>query len=200
MKRLSMVVALFTTLFLVAGSGFAASISIIDVPSDPVTKNTQFNFNVLLNDASSLGNIDFFNIVLELSPTAQGVTFASFTNIRTNPNYLFYNNSFDYGVALSPYQVLIGDATASGGGVSGASAIDKLLATITVNVAENAAPGVYSLGTLQGSFFGNANADMDPIVLSSNGTYKFEVVPIPGAVWLFASGIVGLIGIGRRKK
>jgi len=32
-----------------------------------------------------------------------------------------------------------------------------------------------------------------------NGTFDLQVVPIPAAVWLFASGLLGLIGWGRRK-
>jgi len=31
-------------------------------------------------------------------------------------------------------------------------------------------------------------------------TYTFDPVPIPSAVWLFGSGLIGLIGIARRKK
>ena len=31
-------------------------------------------------------------------------------------------------------------------------------------------------------------------------SYKLNVVPIPAAVWLFGSGLLGLIGIARRKK
>ena len=30
--------------------------------------------------------------------------------------------------------------------------------------------------------------------------YLIETVPIPSAVWLFGSGLIGLIGIARRKK
>lgn len=30
-------------------------------------------------------------------------------------------------------------------------------------------------------------------------TVRFDVVPIPAAVWLFASGLIGLIGLARRK-
>ena len=31
-------------------------------------------------------------------------------------------------------------------------------------------------------------------------TYEFTPVPVPAAVWLFGSGLIGLIGIARRKK
>lgn len=34
----------------------------------------------------------------------------------------------------------------------------------------------------------------------SSGVYLAEAVPIPSAVWLFGSGLLGLIGIARRKK
>jgi len=37
--------------------------------------------------------------------------------------------------------------------------------------------------------------------LDPNVTYaKFSVVPIPAAVWLFGSGLLGLVGVARRKK
>jgi len=32
------------------------------------------------------------------------------------------------------------------------------------------------------------------------GHYSFSVVPIPGAVWLFGSGMAGLLGLSRRKE
>ena len=34
----------------------------------------------------------------------------------------------------------------------------------------------------------------------SNPTLSIEAVPVPAAVWLFGSGLVGLIGVARRKK
>ncbi len=46
-------------------------------------------------------------------------------------------------------------------------------------------------GYLDGLRFTISIAGNDPIV---------QVVPIPGAVWLFGSGLLGLIGLSRRKK
>ena len=60
----------------------------------------------------------------------------------------------------------------------------------------DATPGIYSVG-----FFGTA----DPSTLSnpSNlGMYGMQIsqIPIPAAVWLFASGLLGLVVVSRNKK
>jgi hypothetical protein len=38
------------------------------------------------------------------------------------------------------------------------------------------------------------------IVLDANGSLHTAAVPLPAAVWLFGSGLLGLVGIGRRKQ
>ena len=57
----------------------------------------------------------------------------------------------------------------------------------------NATPGKYSVG-----FFGIADPDTD----SQFGQYGIEIsqIPIPAAVWLFASGLLGLVVVSRNKK
>ena len=49
---------------------------------------------------------------------------------------------------------------------------------------------------------------LDEVTIGVTGTFvdpdfdnlTYQVVPIPAAVWLFGSGLLGLIGISRRKK
>jgi hypothetical protein len=60
--------------------------------------------------------------------------------------------------------------------------------------------GVGGSPMLSGPFPGyNANFDVDTIHITSieNGP---QPVPVPAAVWLFGSGLLGLVGIARRKK
>ena len=38
------------------------------------------------------------------------------------------------------------------------------------------------------------------IDLYEPGTVNISAVPVPAAVWLFGSGLLGLVGISRRKK
>jgi hypothetical protein len=40
----------------------------------------------------------------------------------------------------------------------------------------------------------------DPLAVGAINTGSVTVVPVPAAVWLFASGLLGLIGIAKRKK
>ena len=50
--------------------------------------------------------------------------------------------------------------------------------------------GVRGLGMIDGAFVGfNANFD-----------FETAVVPVPAAVWLFGSGLLGLVGVARRRK
>jgi len=55
-----------------------------------------------------------------------------------------------------------------------------------------ATPGDYFV-----SFFGFADVSAPQL-----GQYGIEIsqVPVPAAAWLFCSGLIGLIGISRRKK
>jgi hypothetical protein len=61
----------------------------------------------------------------------------------------------------------------------------------------------YSKSTLGGSYaivsLGQAGED---VVNAESGVYlvRTSVVPVPAAAWLFGSGLLGLIGISRRKK
>ncbi len=45
---------------------------------------------------------------------------------------------------------------------------------------------------------GNGDDKSNSAVLSFAGAYS--VVPVPAAVWLFGSGLIGLVGVARRKK
>jgi len=47
---------------------------------------------------------------------------------------------------------------------------------------------------------GYAPATSPSAVLSFVGTYNTSPVPVPAAVWLFGSGLIGLVGVARRRK
>jgi hypothetical protein len=63
------------------------------------------------------------------------------------------------------------------------------------------APGSFTFDVMPGSyfvsFFGFADTSAPQL-----GQYGIEIsqVPVPAAIWLFGSGLLGLVGIARRKK
>ena len=68
--------------------------------------------------------------------------------------------------------------------------VNGLVYTSTDGIATNPVnpDGVRGYGMLDGAFPGfNANFD-------------FTAVPVPAAVWLFGSGLLGLVGVARRRK
>ena len=76
--------------------------------------------------------------------------------------------------------------------------------TATESLGSLLAPGSFTFDAVPGeyfvSFFGFAGAPPPSL-----GQYGIEIsqiaaVPVPAAVWLFGSGLLGLIGIARRKK
>lgn len=59
----------------------------------------------------------------------------------------------------------------------------------------------YYFEGLSGSLNGTWNDIVfDPKALSHMTVYTKTVVPVPAAVWLFGSGLLGLVGIARRKR
>ena len=74
------------------------------------------------------------------------------------------------------------------GAISGTSSPSIGSTTIT---------GAQATDLLAGLWYINIHTDRDP---GGEIRGQVQVVPIPAAVWLFGSGLLGLVGIARRKK
>ena len=62
--------------------------------------------------------------------------------------------------------------------------------------------GAYNNSTSSFYVHGVSDAQSDEIAYGHTGSYLVppSPVPIPAAVWLFSSGLFGLVGLARRKK
>lgn len=88
--------------------------------------------------------------------------------------------------------VMVWDVTDNGNGTYSYFSTDGI-ATNPANP-----DGVRGYGMLDGGFVGfNANFDFDAPVSAADAV---SAVPVPAAVWLFGSGLLGLVGVARRKK
>ena len=131
--------------------------------------------------------LDFFGFRLEISPQDGGVVYpdpVSFTS----------GNAIDSSTGLWLEVIRNSDTriTATHGVLVGTPVdyIDGIILSLTLSALQ---PGLYDLNFLDVEFGKGYDAKSIEIL---NGS--INVIPIPGAVWLLGSGLIGLVGIRRR--
>jgi hypothetical protein len=80
-----------------------------------------------------------------------------------------------------------------------ATGMDVTTATSTLGMLK--APGSFIFDATPGNYFVSFFGIADDFASTKLGQYGIDIslVPIPPAVWLFCSGLLGMIGIARRK-
>lgn len=152
-------------------------------------------------------NIATFNITggsaqLYASPTVDynfqsNSGFANGTSILTG-NFLGGTGTFGpagFGVSSLTIQVPTGGYNSSvySPGIGGGTALITLQAP-------GSAGSTSFLDTVTGVGTHTLNKANGDIVLSSTGNLQLAPVPLPAAIWLFSSGLVGLASISRRRR
>jgi hypothetical protein len=84
-------------------------------------------------------------------------------------------------------------------GSTGFSAVYGLATDNNVNLYGVAGTTVLSINALTGSGAALVNYGGKGLISANGSAYATEAVPIPAAMWLFGSGLLGLIGIARKK-
>jgi len=115
------------------------------------------------------------------------------------PGYLFgdiFDNFLDSTLDISN-----GVPAGSEDDVSMALGWDFILAAgeqalITIALSETSPSGGFFLAHSDAD---SVDANGDPITFYLSSTLEISAIPVPAAIWLFGSGLVGLIGFSRRK-
>lgn len=177
--------------------------------SDP----TQLQWDVIALDStgSAAGNQNYFTTTLSPISDLQTLFNGQLTSFSAVNNYISALNTYNIPVngsasnTAANVSYLVSSANGAAYFDGGFKSIDW---STNANFDSTAGLG-QSL-----SFFklsNSTNSSVDPIsvteftgasfLLSSNGTLSYGVsaVPVPAAVWLFGSGLVGMIGVARRK-
>ena len=114
----------------------------------------------------------FDSLALGKLPTEAGLVL---TDSVTNTTVKFFDNLGDLIAVFGPLNVRIGANTETSG--------DKFIGVSNTN----------GISSIHISDTGNA-FEVDHL------QYGISSVPVPAAVWLFGSGLLGLVGVARRKK
>lgn len=162
-----------------AGNGESGILS-VTVPVGQMGMHMLFNWN-------GNNNIDVFVVAAQSAVFGSGL---GFTTQKT------YSGKFRCGTGAAGTQELTNCLyDGKDFGSAGKPLGSKVWGLVSVDGNAN---GIMGIGMAAGGPFGGFNANfmatMAPIPEPA------AVVPVPAAVWLFGSGLLGLVGIARRKK
>ena len=170
-------------LFGSGGVALAATVSFNPNPAD-VKVGDMFSVDIVGIDfielAGSEIDIGFDSAVLRIDSVEVNTTLFNF-----DPDGGSLIASGVWGTIFAEVDVINDDPFASG---------DFTIATINLTAL---ALGSSNLTILGASAFFSSTVQLFPTLV--DGTVNVSAVPIPAAVWLFGSGLLGLIGIARRK-
>lgn len=136
----------------------------------------------------------------------------------TTPDFNFNaDTGFTDVDAILMGTVVGGSGALLGGGLFGVTSIDIMVDSFDANVFDpdtivagnsvftlqltNPASSEFLDGIINGANSVNGNTvGGNDLLIAADGNLALQAVPVPPAVWLFGSGLLGLVGIARRKK
>jgi len=77
--------------------------------------------------------------------------------------------------------------------------LDNLTFAVDPNWLGPTTDAVLSTTPIATTWFDTASVALDPQPIYGTATITVSAVPVPAAVWLFGSGLIGLVGIARRR-
>lgn len=207
-RAFQVMVSLIFSLFLVMGAGLTsqagASSVIFDYEHGTLDSGAgTFTFDVLVGDIGALGNLEGWQLdfdITRLTDPDRPFSFHFDPLVVDNPDYVFYGNSYEYDIIITPdnppnvadYNLFGGDLTADGSGIVDPEG--KLLATLILDEVKYCDWFLIEIDAGY-SYFENSDYEWEPL----SGTYEIHVVPIPATVLLLGSGLIGLVGLRRKR-
>jgi len=143
--------------------------------------------------------IDDFGFTIADDTALQGIT-VTVTNAQ-------YDSNIAHFIPRGGYTFTYGGAISSGRNLDAYQAQDPFVHDIfafsSYDPVNNHGPGAYEFRTslsIGGLQIPNLIASYDYSVAITTVSTGPQVIPVPGAFWLFGSGLIGLVGFARSKK
>lgn len=180
------------------GLGAVSMLAVAGVANAATVSLTPSVTNVAVGDIFSLTvqGSDFVDGVssggVEISWDANLVSLVS--TLPDIQNSLLSNGFLDLGSSVAA-----ADAVAVGGSFAGITGPSFDFVTLQFEALPPAQQGPINLAN---SIFGDwqdINGQSLPGVIFEGATINTSAVPVPAAVWLFGSGLLGLVGVARRR-
>ena len=179
----------------------AATMKIPSVPDIMAGSAGSISFEILFEDfdaSTSLVNLDNYQLDFQITG-ASGLALSALANPFQVPNFVFtelpfFSSITNPGGNLDQLNMFISAEI----GDSNPNPQDLALALVTLNYPA-LAPGNLTISAFSTSYVEDLPGTQE--LLNFNpASINVNVVPIPGSILLLGSGLVGLIGIARRKR
>lgn len=208
------VFSVLTAVALLATTGTASAAQVFFQGKSTVDPNAQSTLiiDAVITDVGPMSFWSTFDLTVELVGVLGPLTatFSSVENVSAVPDYIFEGTSANYNAVVGSGGLTANssDETSLAEGVP-ASLANSLLARFVIDISGTSIGqefaislcetglGCLNTNRLEG-FDDNSIFRVDDIVADAK-TITLAAVPIPAAIWLFGSGLLGLIGIARRK-
>lgn len=164
----------------------------LTAPDDRLLTSAADNSTPFTNTTATqgaLGNMSIFLSNLNGANCAGAIACTSAIREPNNPAY-FWGDGFNSVMPTFSNAAAIDDASVS----STNKVLDMFLLSLVSSIDPDFGNTVYFANTPV-SVQSFTSADLK---LSANGT--LSAVPLPAAVWLFGTGLIGFVGIGRRRR
>ena len=148
--------------------------------------------NQVTNSGANLCNPSSDDNISHHNGTPETLHFVFAADVVIDKIWLNNNHDGDRSL-LNDYVAIDGAATQL---LNGGAGIDSSLALGLSVSAGNSFDVGFIFDTRNGTCLGGDSFDNCELYISK---IEFSVVPVPAAVWLFGSGLLGLIGLARRK-
>jgi hypothetical protein len=164
--------------------------------------------NGFSTDGGSISGTEIFSFV---SASANSIVYSGSSNIETTTGGV-YALPTSMTLTFSGLGSMVQDATtaALSNANGGVGALWEVTGDFSVNILMEAQVSESGVGNYLGWEPGNDLFNrLQTTGISQHGTgssvdtgfyYEVSAVPVPAAVWLFGSGLLGLVGVARRKK
>lgn len=141
-------------------------------------------------------------LVFDIVDDITGVSVASFVDGNNADISGAYNVVLDVSNNITPGNTMVDLSIKTTNGINEGifnaaapgSDINNVVPDLATLVLDITAPGSWGLSSIE-----NDILRMQRVGPNGDGSLKIPAVPVPAAVWLFGSGLLGLVGVARRR-
>ena len=205
MKKNYLIVAVTLGLFLFAASAGAATVSITPMGDYPMAVGDTVNFDVWFTAGDSGDTLDAVSLNLGYDATELSFVGYSYDALEAAGWGEFFSTVEDTGNALANFNVAYLTGSAIELGANESISIGTFTFESTDGLLDDDLADVWTIDNLQvgeivySSVISYSDLGVYASSLVTGQGADVAPVPVPAAVWLFGSGLIGLVSLRRKK-